>query len=162
MTRHGWTVSHTQYDIWWHKITNLLHSLSHPCLFLLILISCSDPPPHFPLFLFFFSLYAPSPSPRSTSSSLSAAVVYCAYRSEPRLVCGRGQYWPVWRRPMERERVAGAFPVRCGNRQRVHFLVSQLRDHPAGQNHTGRLGSRRSKTKDRISCERGCELNVIQ
>lgn len=53
MTRHGWTVSHTQYDIWWHKITNLLHSLSHPCLFLLILISYSDPPPHFLLFLFF-------------------------------------------------------------------------------------------------------------
>lgn len=89
------------------------------------------------LSLSFFSLYAPSPSRRSTSSSPYAAVVYRAYRSKPGLVCGCGQCWLVWWRPLERQCVAGAFPIRCRNWQRVHLLFSQLWDHPTGQNHTG-------------------------
>lgn len=100
-------------------------------------ISNSGPQPHLPLFLFFLSPHAVSPSSRSTSSSRSAAVVYCASRSKSGLVCGSGELWPVWRRPLEKRRAAGAFPIRRRNRQRVHLLFSQLRDHATGQNHTG-------------------------
>lgn len=67
----------------------------------------------------------------------SAAIVHRADRPKPGLVRGCGQRWPVWRGPLERESDTGAFPVRCGDRQRLHLLLPQLRDDSTGQNHAG-------------------------
>ena len=80
------------------KIT-LFHSLSHPCL-----------SPH----LSSFSLPTLHLPPHALLPP-SAAVIYRAHSSKPRLVCGCGQCWPVWRRPMEGEYVTGAFPIWCRN-----------------------------------------------
>lgn len=98
-----------------------------------------------PLLLFSFAmLHLP------LNALLPPAVIHCENRSEPRLVCGRGQHQPLWWQPVERKCLAGSFPIRCGNWQWVHILLPQLWNHTTGKNHTGGWTKSLSRHRDKI------------
>lgn len=91
----------------------------------------------------------------------SAAVIYGTDRPEPRLVCRRGQCWPVWRWLLERKSDTGAFPIRCWNWQRVHLLFSQLWNYPAGQSHAGEPRETLHQSKVKTTTQDSPDVSVV-
>lgn len=91
----------------------------------------------------------------------SAAVIYGTDRPEPRLVCRRGQHWPVQRRLLERKSHTGAFPIRCWNWQRVHLLISKLWNYPTGQSHAGEPRATLHQSKVKTTTQDSPDVNVV-